>query len=354
MGDANYVPGGMPMILNRLFQKSYPDLDWVQIEISSHCNAACIYCPHTEYRHTWRHRHVPKAAVKRLIPAFANTALIYLQGWGEPFLHPDFFDLLKIAKDAGCMVGTTTNATLLKKEQVIQLIEEGLDVIGFSLAGIDEKNDRIRDGTSIKQTLDCIEMFNREKSKRATTSPQLHIAYMLFRSGLHDLEKIPSFLARTGVDQTVVSSLSLALNRNLEAESILAASKDEYQQLKRRLCETKAQAGQLGVDLHFHIVSPQMDFFKCGENVNRAAVVGSDGCVSPCVFTQIPARGENFDYFRGREVVQRNLSFGNIECESLNNIWAQKVYQQFRRTHLRGQKPEVCKTCLKGYIVTDF
>lgn len=342
------------MILNRLFQKSYPTLDWVQIEVSSYCNAACIYCPHTQYGHNWRRRHLPKEVVKRLIPVFANTTLIYLQGWGEPFLHPDFFDLLKIAKDAGCMVGTTTNASLLKKEHISRLIQEGLDVIGFSLAGLDEKNDRIRAGTSIKQTLDCIEMFHRERSKRGASNPKLHIAYMLFRSGLPDLEKIPVFLAQTGVDQTVISSLSLALDRSLEAESLWGASKNEFQELKRRLGETKAQAGKLGVDLHFHIVSPQMEFFRCGENINRAVVVGSDGCISPCVFTQIPARGENFYYFRGQKVVQRNLSFGNIELDSLNNIWARQAYQRFLSIHLRGQKPEVCRTCLKGYNAFDF
>jgi hypothetical protein len=197
-------------------------------------------------------------------------------------------------------------------------------------------------------------MFHREKSKRGATNPKLHIAYMMFRSGLQDLEKIPSFLARTGVDQTVVSSLSLALNRGLETESILAASKDEFQQLKQGLCETKAQAGKLGVDLHFHIVSPQTEFFKCGENVNRAIVVGSDGCISPCVFTQIPASGENFYFFRKRKVAQRNLSFGKIEFDSLNNIWNQKAYRKFLSTHQRGQKPEVCNTCLKGYITADF
>ena len=342
------------MILNRLFPKSLPALDWVQIEITSHCNAACIYCPHTHYRRTWRHRHLPKQIVERLIPAFANTTLIYLQGWGEPFLHPEFFDLLRIAKNAGCMVGTTTNATRLNKEQISQLIEEGLDVIGFSLAGIDEKNDSIRQGTSLMQTLDCIEIFHREKSKRGATNPKLHIAHMLFRSGLDDLEKIPSFLARTGVDQTVVSSLSLALNRNLEAESVLAASQEEFRELKHRLRQTKSQAGKLGVDLHFHIVSPQMEFIGCGENINRAVIVGSDGCISPCVFTQIPARGENFYFFRGRKVAQRNLGFGNIEFDSLNNIWNEKAYRQFLHGHQRGQKPEVCRTCLKGYMATDF
>lgn len=338
------------MTLSRLFQKSYPTLDWIQVEISSYCNASCIYCPHTEYRRNWQNRHLPKEIFQKLIPSFAKTTLIYLQGWGEPFLHPEFFDLLQIAKKAGCMVGTTTNALGLNREIVRRLIQEGLDVIGFSLAGINKKNDTIRKGTSIKQTLACIELFHKEKNKLGANNPKIHIAYMLLQSALDDLEKIPAFLAQSGADQTVVSSLYLALNRSLEAESILATGKDEFQEFKSRLLETKAHSAKSGVDLHLHIVSPQKENFKCSENVNCAVVVGSDGSISPCVFTQIPVKGENFYYFKGQKVAQRNLSFGNIQTESLNTTWHRKEYQRFLRSHLRGQIPKVCEKCLKGYI----
>jgi hypothetical protein len=42
------------MLINRWFPKSYPNLDWIQVEVSSYCNAGCIYCPHTAYKKTGR------------------------------------------------------------------------------------------------------------------------------------------------------------------------------------------------------------------------------------------------------------------------------------------------------------
>jgi MoaA/NifB/PqqE/SkfB family radical SAM enzyme len=45
---------------------------------------------------------------------------------------------------------------LLNRHLIERLVIEDLDVIGFSLAGIDEKNDTIRKGTHIETVLNCI------------------------------------------------------------------------------------------------------------------------------------------------------------------------------------------------------
>ena len=128
------------MLLNNLFKKSYPRLDWIQVEVSSYCNADCIYCPHTAYRKNWQNRHLPLQVFERLIPAFAKTRLIYLQGWGEPFLHPDFFVMLQSAKQAGCLVGTTSNATILNDKSIERLVGEGLDGLSVILSRLSEEN----------------------------------------------------------------------------------------------------------------------------------------------------------------------------------------------------------------------
>jgi MoaA/NifB/PqqE/SkfB family radical SAM enzyme len=343
----------MRNILNRFFQKPYPQLDWIQVEISSFCNAACVYCPHAVYRKNWQHRHLPEHVFHKLTPAFANTKLVYLQGWGEPFLHPKFFEMLQIAKNAGCSVGTTTNATILTKDMVEKLVMQGLDVIGFSLAGIDRKNDTIRKGTAIKQTLDCIEAFQSAKARLKTNTPKIHIAYMLMRSGLVDLERIPAFIADTGADQTVISSLSLVVSRKMEAESLLASGEKEIQALDHRFLEVKTDANRRRIDMHFHLVSPEADRFYCSENVNRAIVAGSDGSVSPCVYAQIPAVGNNYHYFHGKKKVLQNLSYGNLEEASLNDIWHQRDYQQFLRSHRKGLIPHKCQSCDKGFIINS-
>lgn len=92
------------------------------------------------------------------------------------------------------------------------MVGQGLDVIGFSLAGIDEQNDKIRKGTRINKVLECMEEIHRAKDKYSVDNPEIHIAYMLMRSGLEDLEKLPEFLGKTGAAQTVVSSLSYVVS----------------------------------------------------------------------------------------------------------------------------------------------
>jgi MoaA/NifB/PqqE/SkfB family radical SAM enzyme len=338
------------MLLNHLFRKSYPCLDWIQVEVSSYCNAECIYCPHTAYRKNWQNRHLPLQVFERLIPAFAGTNLVYLQGWGEPFMHPDFFAMLQIAKKAGCLVGTTSNATLLTEKTIERLVAEGLDVIGFSLAGIDGKNDVIRKGTSIKKTLSCIAAFQRAKSKYGRENPRIHIAYMLLASGLTDIERLPEFLANTGADQTVISSLSLAVSQAMDDESRLVRVPEDLAQLKQRLPEVKNAAAKRGAEVHFHLVAPQLADFKCSENVAQAVVAGSDGSISPCVFTGMPVLGENYYYFKGQKRIQQNLSFGNIQTEDLNIIWHQKGCKEFMRAHFGGRMPAVCRNCYKGFV----
>ena len=338
------------MFFERLFPDNYQKLDWIQVEVSSYCNASCIYCPHCAFRTNWQNRFLSLEAFRNLIPAFGKTYLVYLQGWGEPFTHPQFFEMLQIAKKAGCRVGTTTNGALLNRESIEKIVSQGLDVIGFSLAGVDQKNDQIRKGTHIQKVLLCMEEIQRAKDKYKADYPEIHIAYMLLRSGLGDLEKLPDFLANTGAAQTVVSSLSYVVSPEMETESKLASSEKEYSELKVRLLDVRREAVKRGADLHFHIVSPMQNKFSCSENIPQAVVVGSNGSLSPCVIKQLPVRGDNYYFFDKQKHLQCNLSFGNIQQESLNTIRHHKEYRQFVREFRNGNGPTACQTCLKKQI----
>ena len=338
------------MFLDYLFPKHLPYLDWIQVEISSHCNASCTYCPHSVFAANWQSRFLSLEAFRNLMPAFGNTHLVYLQGWGEPFLHPQFFEMLQIAKAAGCMVGTTTNGTLLNRELIEELVDKGLDIIGFSLAGVDRKNDKIRKGTSIKKVLACMAEISSVKARYKTVNPEIHIAYMLLRNGLNDLEKLPQFLGNTGAAQTVVSSLSYVVSPEMVSEAVIACGEAAYLELKDRLLQIRREAAKKGADVHFHMVSPVRKNFSCSENIPGAVVVGSDGSLSPCVMKQIPVQGENVYYINGQICVQQNLSFGKIQQESLRTIWHRKQYRRLVREFRNGKTPVVCQNCLKKQI----
>ena len=86
-----------------------PRLDWLQVEVTTVCPAACACCPRTVYRRLWRPRHMGLETLRLLRPVLATCRMVYLQGWGEPLTHPGLFEMLRMAKEAGCQAGMTTS-----------------------------------------------------------------------------------------------------------------------------------------------------------------------------------------------------------------------------------------------------
>jgi len=151
------------------------------------------------------------------------------------------------------MVGTTTNGMLINQPLADKIVNQGIDVIFFSLAGIDKKNDTIRKGVPLKKVLKSIEHIHRAKEKYKSDRPKIHIAYMLLFSCLSDLDKLPDFVSKIGADQTIVRSLSLVTRKELIKESMPAESDQKWTELKQQLFNIRIQAASLGKDIHFHL-----------------------------------------------------------------------------------------------------
>lgn len=334
------------MIFKRMFSRGLPRLDWIQVEVTSRCNAACIYCPRTAYRDSWQDRDLPLETFERLAPFFSRARHVHLQGWGEPFLHPGFFEMASMAKKAGCRVGTTTNAMVLHDEVVERIIETGIDTLAFSLAGTNEENDRIRKGTRIEKVLERIRRVSQEKERRKAPIPSIHVAYMLFRSGLERVEDLPLLLEGMGVSQVVITTLDFVPSRSLQEETILPATQAEFDALIARL-EVVAQKGEeLGLVIHSHIASPVRTRRVCTENVEKAVCIASDGAVTPCVFTNLQLSGCAC-HPNGEERPYERLVLGNVNEEALTSIWKTASYAAFRRSFHQGPLAPPCQGCPK-------
>ena len=323
-----------------------PRTAWIQVEVTTRCNAACVYCPRTAYRDAWQDRSISPAAFRRLLPALRKTRLVHLQGWGEPFLHPDFFSLTALAKTAGCRVSTTTNGTLLDNEKLRQVVASGLDLIAFSLTGLEERHDRARPGTSFRQVLAAIQTLNRLKAAAGSATPRIHLAYLLLKSGLPDLEELPRFLQGLGVQQAVISTLDFVPTRELAGETFPAGDPVAHAELQARLAAMAATAGGGGVPVQYPLKPPGVRGLLCPENPLGALCVAADGAVSPCVFTNLPVSRATYQGLAG-EQPYRPLVFGNLLEQGLGAIWRQPAYAHFRRTFFTGRLATPCRHCLK-------
>jgi radical SAM protein with 4Fe4S-binding SPASM domain len=312
-----------------------PTWDWIQVEVTSRCRASCSYCPRTSLKDVWQDRDMPLALFERLSPGVARAGLVYLQGWGEPLLHPDFPAMVKSAKKSGCMVGATTNGMPLDQALAEDLVRSGLDILAFSLAGTGEGNDAARRGAPFSRVMEAVELLGRAKKSLGSSLPAVHIAYMLLRSNFDDVRELPRVLEGKGVGQVVISTLDYLPGPGLEGEVIAPGTVEEYREVKDLLDAVAEEGGKRGMQVYGQFPHPVTRRTICTENVARALFVSSDGEVSPCVFHSLPER----------------LSFGNLNGATLADIWKSEAYRNFRKAFTGENPPEPCRGCPKLRIV---
>ncbi|HTF98962.1 MAG TPA: radical SAM protein [Nitrospirota bacterium] len=317
-----------------------PAFDWIQVEVTSFCNASCNYCPHTVFRDAWTSRHMTLETFKRLTPAFKKTKLVYLQGWGEPFLNPDFFRMAGIAKHAGCRVGTTTNGIVLDKDTIDRIIRTGLDVLTFSLAHTEPCSDFIRTGARLDMVLAKIRMTAAAKRLAGADKPAVHVAYLLLRSNREEVKKLPELLKGLGVDQVVISTLDLPLSPELEREAFFPRTEEEYEELQSVLEAVRIEGEHAGIPIHYQIGYAGRRRVLCSENIEEAVVIAANGDVHPCVFMNLSAPDAQPD----------RLTFGNINNQPLDDIWRTKAYRRFRKSFYQDRLSPRCLRCSKMFI----
>lgn len=329
-------------------QVLFESKDWIQVEVTSACNAACAYCPRTVYRRNWHDRFMPMETFQRLLPALRKTTLAYLQGWGEPLLHPDFIEMVRLARQAGCTVGTTSNGMQLTPERIRRVMDAGLDILALSHAGTTPAvNDAARAGTSLAKMLEKAALVQEIKARQSVATPVLHFAYMLLRSGLRDLKGLPQLMVEHGVQEAVVSVLDFEPGEGLSPEVVAPKDEDERRELDALLAGVRKQAENLGLTIHWPgFDAKDGEIPVCSENIERALFVSANGEVSPCVYANIPVSAAEYAR-RGRSAPYYRVTFGNVNTEMLPAIWRKPDYVRFREQLVRGEPAEICRTCPK-------
>jgi MoaA/NifB/PqqE/SkfB family radical SAM enzyme len=295
---------------------------------------------------------------ERLRPSFPFADLVFLQGWGEPLLHPKFWEMMRQAKAAGAMTGFTTNATLLDQAHTLQLIQSGVDIMAVSLAGVaPATHERFRPGCGFTQIDGALGVLKELKRERRVQKPHVHIAFMLLRSNWEEVDGLVDLAARWGATQVVVSNLTWIGTEALQEESILANS-DLWPEVTRVLERARRDASGRGIEFCYRDPGTGQPRATCTENVHKACFVSYRGDVSPCVFTNFSvSSGEGgIHYFEGRAHKVQRLAFGNVREEMLPAIWNSEAARGFRKSFQSrlampspgtDHLPEPCRHCYK-------
>ena len=118
---------------NRVFQGPYQ----VYINLTDHCNLNCLMCSTYSPLVEKKAKDDKKGFLKKeILDKLADSllalkgTLVTITGGGEPFLHPYLMDFIRTLSDAKKDVTIVTNGTLIKEDQVPELLERGISTSG--------------------------------------------------------------------------------------------------------------------------------------------------------------------------------------------------------------------------------
>ncbi len=292
----------------------------VQIEITSRCSTGCVFCPHDALSDKWIDGDLsPLMYEEYIVPHLDLFDLVYLQGWGEPMLHPNLWDMLASAQDKGCRTGFTTNGAWLQSEQNQRLVEMGVDMISVSFAGTAAPiHESLRTNSQFAELCSNFESLANLKKQRGVTKPWLELHFLMTRANLKEFPGLVELAASLGADEVVATNLtyspSLALDRmHIFGEQPLP---EDVELIQR----AQANAERLNIPLRVYPLQTEPNTLVCDADPLNTVYVNHRGEVSPCVYLGLTVQGRVPRFYQGEAHPFDALSFGNIQTGFLKAL----------------------------------
>ena len=139
----------------------------LMLELTNRCNLKCPLCPTGTGQLKFKKTDMAFQQFKKIIDELRSyIKRIYFEGFGEPLLCGDVFQIIGYSKKLKIKTEMATNGTILNTENVAKkLVLSGLDTIRISLDGATEMTLRkYRIGANIIDILEGIEKLIITKS----------------------------------------------------------------------------------------------------------------------------------------------------------------------------------------------
>ncbi|WP_018472242.1 radical SAM/SPASM domain-containing protein [Echinicola pacifica] len=287
----------------------------LSIEPTTGCNLRCPECPSGLRSFSRPTGMLDTALYQKIIQEVSpHLAYLHLYFQGEPFLHPQFLELVKYADQHKIFTATSTNAHFLNEKTVPQVLDSGLKQLIVSVDGAtQEVYENYRIGGKLDRVLAGIDLLIKSRRARHQHFPQVIFQFLVTGQNEHELSKIKSLAKSLGVDEL---QLKTAQIYNYENGSPLIPSDLRYS----RYLPDGMGKWKLKKELRD----------KCWR-MWQGAVITWDGDVLPCCYDK-----------------DGKYTMGNIGITRLAEIWKNVKYGSFRnQIFLDRSEIDICKNCME-------
>lgn len=267
-------------------------------------------------------------------------------GIGEPLLHPDIVEMVRMAKTHGIETELVTNGILLDRGTADRLLSAGLDKIVVSIDGVTETSyAEIRPGAGLTTVKNNLAYLNAARLFGGLDRPEIALEFVLMRRNLHELPRVPELARSIGASRIIVTNV-MPYTEELKDEFLYGVTAAEWPHSSKRFgtspdvvmpkidvrSDTRdaligflVNAGALGPHRRSELEPDLMAY--CPFVWEGKTAVSWNGEVSPC----IALMHSHTCFVLGRRKSVRRHSLGTIRTGSIVDVWNSPEYREFRR-----------------------
>ncbi len=291
----------------------------ISFEPTTSCNLRCPECPSGLRAFTRETGMLDPEFFRQTIDQL-HKDLVYLTFYfqGEPFLHPQFSDMVKYASEKKIYTATSTNAHFLNDETARKTVESGLDRLIISIDGTTQETyEQYRIGGSLEKVLEGTRNIVKWKRKLNSKTPHTIFQFLVVRHNEHQLEEIKKLAVQSGVDEVAFKTAQVY---EYEHGNHLIPLNEKYSRYK------KGREGKWAV---------KNKLLNHCWKMWHSCVITWDGKIVPCCFDK-----------------DASHVMGSLQTKSFTEIWNSSGYQNFRQSLLKSRSEiEICKNCTEGTTV---
>jgi radical SAM protein with 4Fe4S-binding SPASM domain len=243
--------------------------------------------------------------------------MLYLEGTGEPFIHPQIMDIIRRLKRAGFDLTIFTNGTLLNAGLVAELIEARVSVVRFSLwAGAESTFERDYPGSDKKhfhRITESLQHFQRLRRQTGAARPKVNIFFVVNKL---NKDEIPTVVELADQYRCDGISFGRFISFGKETDTI-SFNRQERVGLMEDLKQYKA------------VLNKKSLAHTLARDIKQLAAGPETWFHSPCLVCwfhlQILVNGDVVPCCRS------SYRLGNIAEQSLTEIWDGPAINEFRR-----------------------
>lgn len=275
-------------------------------ELTNACNLNCVMCGRNAA--TFKPTMFSMDWFRYFEPMLDTVEEVTLMGWGEPTMHPDFEEMLRIINKHSARKYFCTNGMKLDKLKN-SIFENKVDVFAVSVDGASpETNNRIRRGSDLIKICKSLTEIEEEKHRNGLAYPWINFVFCAMKSNIDELPDLVRLAHKVGIEEVKVVYLT-AFDDAL-ADEVLWDCQDKVREVFN---ESVRIADELGIVMKLPYVQGE-DIAGDKEHKDcfvpwRDFFLGSDGYIRPCMSTPVQFEkfyiNKNFEEFWNSEVYQR-------------------------------------------------